>query len=142
MEFGDSVVRFNILDAMKHPTEDHSIFHIDLIADLVDNNLAKFVDDVDFPCLADYSDSYTCDTCTDSQMCSVCAEIEAYLHSDSSAAGSKNLDHDATAAADAHSMKSKLVSDLKTTITHTSDFIEVQSAELISSSTRLVPSIV
>jgi len=69
MEFGDSVVRFNILDAMKHPIEDHSIFHIDLLADLVGDNLAEFVDDVDFPCLAYYSDSYTCDTCTDSQMC-------------------------------------------------------------------------
>jgi len=52
-------VRFNILYAIKHPAEDHSIFHIDLLADLVDDNLAEFVDDVDFSCLVDYSDFYT-----------------------------------------------------------------------------------
>jgi len=29
-------VRFNILDAMKHPLEDHSIFHVDIIDDAID----------------------------------------------------------------------------------------------------------
>ncbi|XP_027357518.1 uncharacterized protein LOC113866919, partial [Abrus precatorius] len=35
MEFGDSIVRFNILDAMKHPLEEHSVFQIDLLDDLI-----------------------------------------------------------------------------------------------------------
>ncbi|RDX63259.1 Retrovirus-related Pol polyprotein from transposon gypsy, partial [Mucuna pruriens] len=36
MEFGDTLVQFNIFEAMKHPTEDHSIFGIDLIDELVE----------------------------------------------------------------------------------------------------------
>jgi len=139
MEFGDNVVRFNILDAMKHPIEDHSAFHIDLLADLVDDNLAEFVDDVDFPYLADYSDSYTYDPCIDSYMCCVCAAIEAYLYSecDVSIAGSEKLDHDA----DTPSIKSKCT-NLIIAITHTYDFIEIQAVELVSSSTKLLLSIV
>jgi len=31
MEFDDIVVRFNILDAIKHPSKDHSVFHVDMI---------------------------------------------------------------------------------------------------------------
>ena len=34
MEFKDSLVRFNIVDATKHLVEEHSIFHIDIIYDL------------------------------------------------------------------------------------------------------------
>ncbi|RDX97718.1 hypothetical protein CR513_19469, partial [Mucuna pruriens] len=34
MEFGDTLVQFNIFEAMKHPTEDHSLFGIDLIDEL------------------------------------------------------------------------------------------------------------
>ncbi|RDX76476.1 hypothetical protein CR513_43520, partial [Mucuna pruriens] len=36
MEFGDTLVQFNIFEAMKHPTEDHSLFSIDLIDELVE----------------------------------------------------------------------------------------------------------
>ncbi|RDX72962.1 hypothetical protein CR513_47485, partial [Mucuna pruriens] len=36
MEFGDTLVQFNIFKAMKHPTEDHSIFDINLIDELVE----------------------------------------------------------------------------------------------------------
>ncbi|RDX66462.1 hypothetical protein CR513_54766, partial [Mucuna pruriens] len=36
MEFGDILVQFNIFKAMKHPTEDHSLFGIDLIDELVE----------------------------------------------------------------------------------------------------------
>ncbi|RDX94725.1 hypothetical protein CR513_22861, partial [Mucuna pruriens] len=32
MEFGDNMVQFNIFEAMKHPTENHSIFDIDVEA--------------------------------------------------------------------------------------------------------------
>ncbi|RDY03525.1 hypothetical protein CR513_12889, partial [Mucuna pruriens] len=39
MEFGDTLVQFNILEAMKHPTEDHSLFCIVLIDELVEEYL-------------------------------------------------------------------------------------------------------
>ncbi|RDX78783.1 hypothetical protein CR513_40891, partial [Mucuna pruriens] len=39
MEFGDTLVQFNIFKAMKHPTEDHSLFGIDLIDELVEEYL-------------------------------------------------------------------------------------------------------
>ena len=35
MEFGDNIVQFSILDTMKYPVEEHSIFHVDVINDLV-----------------------------------------------------------------------------------------------------------
>ncbi|RDX71306.1 hypothetical protein CR513_49369, partial [Mucuna pruriens] len=36
MEFGDTLVQFNIFKAMKHPTEDHSLFGIDIMEELVE----------------------------------------------------------------------------------------------------------
>ncbi|RDX64395.1 hypothetical protein CR513_57059, partial [Mucuna pruriens] len=36
MEFGDTLVQFNIFEAMKHPTEDYSLFGIDMIEELVE----------------------------------------------------------------------------------------------------------
>ncbi|RDX72186.1 hypothetical protein CR513_48361, partial [Mucuna pruriens] len=36
IEFGDTLVQFNIFEAMKHPTEDHSLFGIYLIDELVE----------------------------------------------------------------------------------------------------------
>jgi len=42
MEFDDIVVRFNILDAMKHPSQDHSIFHMDIIDDALDGLISDF----------------------------------------------------------------------------------------------------
>nr|KYP60586.1 hypothetical protein KK1_022993 [Cajanus cajan] len=39
MEFGDIVVHFNILDAMKFPSEAHSVFRAELIDDLVDEHI-------------------------------------------------------------------------------------------------------
>nr|KYP32792.1 hypothetical protein KK1_046424 [Cajanus cajan] len=42
MEFGDIVVRFNILDAMKFPSEAHSVFRAELIDDLVDEHIHDF----------------------------------------------------------------------------------------------------
>lgn len=35
-----------------------------------------------FPSLSDFDDIYTCDVCTDTHLCSVCAEIEGALHVD------------------------------------------------------------
>jgi len=42
MEFDDIVVRFNILDAMKHPFEDHSVFDVDIIDDTIDGLISDF----------------------------------------------------------------------------------------------------
>ncbi|RDX81010.1 hypothetical protein CR513_38366, partial [Mucuna pruriens] len=39
MEFGDTLVQFNIFEAMKHPTEDHSLFGIDLLDEIVEEYL-------------------------------------------------------------------------------------------------------
>ncbi|RDX96927.1 hypothetical protein CR513_20355, partial [Mucuna pruriens] len=36
MEFDDTLVQFNIFEAMKHPTEDHSIFGINLLDEIVE----------------------------------------------------------------------------------------------------------
>ncbi|RDX99871.1 hypothetical protein CR513_17023, partial [Mucuna pruriens] len=57
MKFGDTLVQFNIFEAMKHPIEDHSFFGIDLIEELVEeyfqlHNYSKdkenFAENVDF----------------------------------------------------------------------------------------------
>nr|KYP53268.1 hypothetical protein KK1_024895 [Cajanus cajan] len=42
MEFGDIIVHFNILDAMKFPFEAHSVFRAELIDDLVDEHIRDF----------------------------------------------------------------------------------------------------
>ncbi|RDX67426.1 hypothetical protein CR513_53699, partial [Mucuna pruriens] len=56
MEFGDTLVQFNIFKAMKHPTEDHSLFGIDLIDELVEEHfqldsssedIVNFAEDID-----------------------------------------------------------------------------------------------
>ncbi|RDX93984.1 hypothetical protein CR513_23689, partial [Mucuna pruriens] len=39
MEFGDTLVQFNIFEAMKHPTEDHYLFGINLLDDIVEEYL-------------------------------------------------------------------------------------------------------
>nr|KYP35914.1 hypothetical protein KK1_043001 [Cajanus cajan] len=65
MEFGDSIVNFNILDAMRHPSEDHSIFRDEIFDDVVDEYAS------DFHFLHDkkhyfLSDLYTSLACTES----------------------------------------------------------------------------
>ncbi|XP_052725952.1 uncharacterized protein LOC128194405 [Vigna angularis] len=45
MEFADIVVHFNIIDAMKFPAEDHSLFRIDALDDIIDEFV---VDDFHF----------------------------------------------------------------------------------------------
>ena len=63
---------------------------------LVDVNVVEFLDDVCFPSLANYNDSYTCNAHINSHMCSVCVEIETYLQSpyDAGIATSEELDCD------------------------------------------------
>jgi len=72
MEFDDIVVRFNILDAMKHPSEDHSIFDVGIIDDIVDGHISdfhplyctKYSLVSEFACIDVHSDSY-CDSDSD-----------------------------------------------------------------------------
>lgn len=42
IEFGDNVVHFNILHAMKFPAEDHSVFRLDILDDIVDEYVVAF----------------------------------------------------------------------------------------------------
>ena len=42
MEFSDIVVHFNILDAMKHPSKDHSIFRAKILDQIVDDYMFDF----------------------------------------------------------------------------------------------------
>ena len=42
MEIGDEKVQFNVLEAMKHLTEDHSLFCIDLLSNVVKIMLLDF----------------------------------------------------------------------------------------------------
>ncbi|RDX79338.1 hypothetical protein CR513_40251, partial [Mucuna pruriens] len=61
MEFGDTLVQFNIFEAMKHPIENHLLFGIDLINELVEEclqldssgeDISDFVGDTEsFDCL-------------------------------------------------------------------------------------------
>jgi len=44
MEIGDEKVQFNVLEAMKHPTEDHSLFCIDLLSNVVNNYAFALLD--------------------------------------------------------------------------------------------------
>ena len=42
MEIGDEKLQFNVLEAMKHPIEDHSLFCIDLLSNVVKIMLLDF----------------------------------------------------------------------------------------------------
>ncbi|RDX85484.1 Retrovirus-related Pol polyprotein, partial [Mucuna pruriens] len=46
MEFGDTLVQFNIFEAMKHPTEDHSLFGIDIMEELVEESKTEAAQEV------------------------------------------------------------------------------------------------
>ncbi|RDX73860.1 hypothetical protein CR513_46462, partial [Mucuna pruriens] len=60
MEFGDNLVQFNIFIVMKHPPEDHSLYNIDMIDELVEeftqldfgsDNMSPFIEISNaFPC--------------------------------------------------------------------------------------------
>ncbi|WVY95318.1 hypothetical protein V8G54_034406 [Vigna mungo] len=44
MEIGDEKVHFNVLEAMKHPMEEHSLFCIDLLSEIVNNFSVSVLD--------------------------------------------------------------------------------------------------
>ncbi|RDX98628.1 hypothetical protein CR513_18417, partial [Mucuna pruriens] len=60
MEFGDTLVQFNIFEAMKHPTEDHSLFGIDLINELIKECLQLNSSSEDSESFAGSTDSIGC----------------------------------------------------------------------------------
>ncbi|XP_050875453.1 uncharacterized protein LOC127079087 [Lathyrus oleraceus] len=66
---------------MKHPLEEHSVFHIDLISNLVDVTYSELFS-LDFPSLLGFDDVYSCADCTDTNICVVCAEIDVALQGD------------------------------------------------------------
>ena len=80
MEFGDSIVRFNIFDAMKHPMEEYSVLCIDLIDDLVNHSYTdlceEFSEIVEFD---DFMCSDLCACCDGDKSCSACAEISVFF---------------------------------------------------------------
>ncbi|RDX87592.1 hypothetical protein CR513_30922, partial [Mucuna pruriens] len=60
MEFGDNLVQFNMFEAMKHPNEDHSLFGIDIINELVAEHLQLEADSTEFPNFAKHIDVINC----------------------------------------------------------------------------------
>jgi hypothetical protein len=82
MEFGDIVAKFKNFYAMKHTLEEHSVFHIELISELVDDTFSELFS-LDFPSLSGFDDVYSCDDCTDTNLCVVCVEIDVALQGDS-----------------------------------------------------------
>ncbi|RDY02994.1 hypothetical protein CR513_13473, partial [Mucuna pruriens] len=60
MEFGDNLVQFNIFEAMKHPIEDHSLFGIDLIDELVEEHLQLGTNGDDTPIFVGDIDIFDC----------------------------------------------------------------------------------
>ncbi|RDY06826.1 hypothetical protein CR513_09128, partial [Mucuna pruriens] len=60
MEFGDTLVQFNIFEAMKHTTKDHSLFGIDLIDELVEECLLLDSSSKDIPDFAKDIDPFDC----------------------------------------------------------------------------------
>ncbi|RDY13142.1 hypothetical protein CR513_01977, partial [Mucuna pruriens] len=60
MEFGDTLVQFNIFEAMKHPTKDHSLFGIDLIDELVEEYFQLDSHNEDIDNFAERTDSINC----------------------------------------------------------------------------------
>ncbi|RDX65082.1 Retrovirus-related Pol polyprotein, partial [Mucuna pruriens] len=60
MEFGDTLVQFNIFEAMKHPTEDHSLFGIDLLDEIVEEYLQLNSSSEDIEKFAESADESSC----------------------------------------------------------------------------------
>src|SRR3954463_8520874 len=61
--------------------EEHYVFQIDLLSENVDDTCTDLFADA-FPSLSGFDDVYSCDVCTDTKICSVCAEIEVALQND------------------------------------------------------------
>ncbi|RDX71289.1 hypothetical protein CR513_49386, partial [Mucuna pruriens] len=60
MEFGDNLVQFNIFEATKHPTEDHFLFGIDVIEELVEEYFQLSNSSGDMEALVGSTDENNC----------------------------------------------------------------------------------
>ncbi|RDX87049.1 hypothetical protein CR513_31529, partial [Mucuna pruriens] len=60
MEFSDTLVQFNIFEAMKHPTEDHFLFGIDLLDEIVEEYLQLNSSNEDIEKFAENADKSSC----------------------------------------------------------------------------------
>src|SRR3954470_10332197 len=65
----------------QQPLKEHSVFQIELLSETVDDTCIDLFAD-DFPSLSGFDDVYSCDVCTDTKICSICAEIEVALKVD------------------------------------------------------------
>ncbi|RDX69450.1 hypothetical protein CR513_51441, partial [Mucuna pruriens] len=60
MEFDGTLVQFNIFEAMKHPTKDHSLFGIDLLDEIVEEYFQLNSSSVDIENFAGSTDEISC----------------------------------------------------------------------------------
>ncbi|RDY11615.1 hypothetical protein CR513_03691, partial [Mucuna pruriens] len=60
IEFGDTLVQFNIFETMKHPMEDTSLFSIDLIGELVEEHMQADTSSTEFFQVAGNTDILDC----------------------------------------------------------------------------------
>ncbi|RDY14403.1 hypothetical protein CR513_00544, partial [Mucuna pruriens] len=75
MEFGDNKVEYNIFEAMKYPTENHSVFCLNVIDQLGDDYVNLHSEFPDFHYFAD------CDcTCVGLNECPICVEISSAIN--------------------------------------------------------------
>ena len=65
----------------QQPLEENSVFPIKLLSETIDDTCIDFFS-VDFPLLSSFDDVYSCDVCTDTKICFVCAEIKVALQVD------------------------------------------------------------
>lgn len=58
--------------------EEHYFFDIELLYEFVDDTYSDLFS-ADFPSLSNFDDTYYCNSCTDTNLCFVCTEIEVAL---------------------------------------------------------------
>ena len=68
MEFGDRLVQFSILDAIKQPVQ-NPVFFINTLIGFENDDLFE---DFDFFELSSVDNTFLCDSCTGSYICQIC----------------------------------------------------------------------
>ena len=138
MEFSDIIVHFNILDAMKNPSECHSVFRVEIIDDVIDEYVSDFHSlHARKHCFL--SDLYTSFACTESESD---FDIDIDLHSNPELYSEFKSDHMSDVLGvvppmDISSLESECTDHVAGSI-HESDLqVEVQAVEPI-----LLPSLV
>jgi hypothetical protein len=71
-----------VLENKKIDEEEHSVFQIELLSEVVDEAYSDLFS-ADFPTLSGFDDIYSCDDCTNTNLCVVCSEINVALQGDS-----------------------------------------------------------